>query len=402
MRFIVHDYGSYGFTVELARALARLGHEVLYVYFHEVSTGKGALRVVEADPSTFSIRAVSIGRPMQKYSIAKRFPLEASYGRLVAQQVRGFCPDAVISANTPLVAQLPIARAARRCQSRFVIWQQDIVSFAMAEAVVAALPRMRRLSVGQRIARGAFVALERRITRRADHVVVIAPAFRALMRQWGIPGTRVSVIPNWAPLAELPVRERDNGWRREQGLSDKLVYLYSGTLGLKHDPSLLLRLADAVRPLGDAQVVVISEGMGADWLRERQSDHPNLRVLPFQPYDVLPHVYGAADVLVAILEPSASDFSVPSKILSYLCAGRPILASLPQSNHAAKVIADARAGVATEPSDPGAFIAGALDLGVQPEIRAALGQAGREFAERTFDIDRLAAQFEEVLRRPAI
>ena len=69
---------------------------------------------------------------------------------------------------------------------------------------------------------------------------------------------------------------------------------------------------------------MISEGMGEARLRESaaRAALPNLRLLPFQPIDHYPDVLGAADVLVALLEPTAGTF-VPSKVLSYLCAGRP-------------------------------------------------------------------------------
>ena len=40
-------------------------------------------------------------------------------------------------------------------------------------------------------------------------------------------------------------------------------------------------------------------------------------LLPFQPYDSLPDMLGAADVAIALLEPEAGIFSVPSKVLSY-------------------------------------------------------------------------------------
>ena len=113
------------------------------------------------------------------------------------------------------------------------------------------------------------------------------------------------MIENWAPLGDLPERHRDNGWRAEHGLGDRFVFLYTGTLGLKHRPELLYRLAE--QRADDAEVVVISEGMGEQRLREMLRDRPlpNLRLLPFQPMDRYPDILGSADVLVALLEPTA-------------------------------------------------------------------------------------------------
>ena len=115
------------------------------------------------------------------------------------------------------------------------------------------------------------------------------------------------------------------------------MFLYSGTLGFKHDPSLLLELARWARD-NDAVVAVVSEGPGADWLATHGADEPGLRLLPYQPYERLPEVLASADVLVALLEPDAGSFSVPSKVLTYLCAGRPLLVSVSRDNLAARVV----------------------------------------------------------------
>src|SRR5580700_1879611 len=97
------------------------------------------------------------------------------------------------------------------------------------------------------------------------------------------------------------------------GLSNRPVVLYSGTLGLKHDPSILALLADQLQSSHpEAMVVVISEGSGRLWLEEWKAEQKvdNLMLLDFQPYQDLPEVLASADVLVAILEPDASRFSV--------------------------------------------------------------------------------------------
>ena len=73
-------------------------------------------------------------------------------------------------------------------------------------------------------------------------------------------------------------------WSARHNLNDKKVVLYSGALGLKHNPDLLLGLAKELYEYDrSCMLVVISEGYGADWL-ERKNDAeklPNLLLLPF-------------------------------------------------------------------------------------------------------------------------
>ena len=178
---------------------------------------------------------------------------------------------------------------------------------------------------------------------------------------------------------------------------DKTVLLYSGTLGLKHNPQILLRLAERYRERTDVMVVVISEGLGADWLREHGPHLPNLKLLPFQPYHLLSDVFGAADILLVILEAGAGVFSVPSKVLSYLCAGRPMLASLPAENLAARIIERNDSGVVTQPDDLEGWLRACDALLTNPSKREKLGENARRYAEQAFDIGRIGDRFEAVL-----
>ena len=55
----------------------------------------------------------------------------------------------------------------------------------------------------------------------------------------------------------------------------------------------------------------------------------------------------SATVLIGILEEDAGVFSVPSKVLSYLCAGRPIVLCAPAENLASRTLLEAEAGPST-------------------------------------------------------
>jgi colanic acid biosynthesis glycosyl transferase WcaI len=386
LRIVVHDYSGFPFPVQLSRELARRGHRVLQLHCPSYHAGKGDLELREDDPPTLRIEPVDMGARFAKYAPARRLRQELTYGGRVGRRVLDEHPDAVLSGNTPLFAQSVILRACRRRRVPFVFWLQDLYSIAMQ------LEAARRLPLAGRALGRALVGLERRALRESDSVIAISEDFRSTLLRWGLPSERLHVIENWAPLVELPVRPRENDWSRRHGLEGTSVLLYSGTLGLKHDPGLLHRLAAA---LPDAKVVVASEGLGADWLRERPLD--NLVLLGFQPYDELPDVLGSGDVLLVILERDAGTFAVPSKVLSYLCAGRPLLAALPADNLAAKVVESSGAGVLVEPDDPDAFVAGARRLLADAELRQRLGRAGREYAERTFDIGAIGDRFEEVI-----
>jgi glycosyltransferase involved in cell wall biosynthesis len=206
-------------------------------------------------------------------------------------------------------------------------------------------------------------------------------------------------VHNWSVLDELPLRPRDNDWSREQKLDDGPRFLYSGTLAMKHNPALLLELARLLDARGEGEMIVVSEGAGVEWLKNQAagSGVKSLRCLPFQPFERMADVLGSADVQVAVLEPEAGVFSVPSKVLSYMCAGRTVLGVMPRQNLAARLIVENSAGRVVEPNDLAGLRQAATEMLNSPDQRAASGAAARRYAEQNFDIERIADRFEQAL-----
>jgi colanic acid biosynthesis glycosyl transferase WcaI len=388
MRIVLHDFGGYSFTAQLGRELALRRHEVLYLRSAGFRAERDAPDYTRGAPLSLTMESIGIGRKARSALSPARLGDERRYGQVLARRIAQFPAEVVISANCPLDAQAAAQRQARSNGAAFVYWLQDIYSEAVSRILARRLP-LAGDWIGKR-----FAHLERRMLRASDAVVPISPDYLPFLERWGIPPERITMIENWAPLNEVQPRPKENGWSAEQGLVGSDVLLYAGTLGRKHDPSLLLALADA---LPGAVVVVIAEGAGMDWLRRHGATRENVRLLPYQPSSSLSDVLGAADVLVALLEEDASVFSVPSKVLTYLAAGRPILAAIPPENHAARTITRLNAGRVVPPSMADELVGAAREMLADPEERKRAAAAGRAYAERTFDIGRVADSFDRVL-----
>lgn len=402
MRVIVHDYSGHPFQAELSRELARRGHHVLHVHCTSYQTGKGALDRMDDDPVGLQFHGIALGDTFNRYSMRRRVRQEIEYARRFNQVAAAYRPDVILSANDPLLSKTWTALWSLRTRTPSVFWLQDIYSAAMARYAE------NRLGRPGRVVGAAFQTLERRLLHAAAAVVMITEDFQPTLDRWRVPRRRRHVIENWAPIEELAPGPKDNAWAREHHLVDSRVLLYSGTLGLKHDPEPLVALAERFATTPDVRVVVVSEGKGADWIREQQHTRgvENLVVLPYQAYERLPEVFATADVLIGLLSSDAGAFSVPSKILSYLCAGRSILAVLPSANLAARTIERAGAGIVVPPDDLDAFLSAAETLLRDPVLREQSGTAARAYAEKQFDIGTIATRFESILasaaRRPCL
>ena len=391
MRVLLSDYSGHPFQVQLSRELARRGHDVLHLFSAAFQTPKGNLLRQPNDPATFAVEGLSTREPFDKASFFKRRRQEIEIGHLLADRIASFKPDVVISSNAPLDTQRVFQRAAKAQGARFVFWLQDIYSKAISKVVPAKFP-----VIGHLVARH-YTGLEFGMLRNSDKVVAITADFVPILTARGIAADRIAVVENWAPLDELPLHPRDNDWSAAHMAGDGARIVYSGTLGYKHNPGLLMALA---RQVPGAHVYVFSEGAVASALAEQASTEgvANLSVRPWVPFADLPKMLSAADMFVAVIEPEAGVYSVPSKVLTYLAIGRPILASVPEENLAAKLIRDNHAGIVAPPGDDAPLIAAATGLAADADRREQLGDAGRAYARRTFDVAAIGERFEDIIR----
>lgn len=359
-----------------------------------VATGKGALRVRAGDPATIRFVDASVDS-FERYSPRERLLGEIRYGRSVATVIRQHAPQVVMSSNTPLLAQARIWHAAGRVGARRIYWLQDFLGLG-TRGVLASRSPVLGMTAG-----AALERLESHLLGRSDSIVAITEDFLPELRRRKIDVPH-AVIENWAPIDEVTARPKDNPVSRRLGVHNRPTALYSGTLGLKHDPMHLVRAAECLEAI-DAVMIVASEGLGRALLESAKAERriENLVLLDYVPYDELPDLLASADVGLVLLQRDAGTFSVPSKLLTYLAAGKPVVASVPAENLAARVLERSAAGVATEPGDHAQFAHAVEGLITDPVRRQAMSAAARGYAEHAFDISRITDDVVELFTTTA-
>lgn len=394
MRILIHDYAGHSFPISLSRELAKRGFEVVHAFASQLQTPRGELARRLGDPERLSFVSVPMDEQYveRKYSFRHRWLYERRYGHSAADVIRRFRPEVVLSGNTPTEPQGEILRAAREVNARFVYWVQDFYSLAVSRLLRKHFP-VFGAAVG-----AWYRVLDRWQLRRSAAIVTITEDFRPRLELWQIPHDSITSIPNWADLSCFPQRPKINAWSREHGLDNKFVFLYSGTLGMKHNPDLLLRLAERFDKDPSVVLLVNSEGLGAAYLaREKERlGLKGLRLNGFQAPELMAEVLASSDVCITLLEADAGEYSVPSKVLAYLCAGRAQLAAVPSQNLVARTIEGIQAGFVTRPEDRDGFVAAAETLRRDEALSIRCGRNARAFAEREFDIARIADRFEDV------
>ena len=422
MRVLVHDFGAYAFPVTLSRALQDRGYEVGHAFCNSLVTTPCNVR---KNSSGVTFLPIQTAHPINKYNLVHRWMQDQEYGRLATRVILDFKPDIVISANAPLKAQQHIQKACRRKGIPFVFWLQDLIGLGISRVLKSKLPlsllqnsktegvvslRMLIGAIGRGVStilQGApffasaigyyFQRIEAQMLQRSDAVISITEDFSAPLQKFGVDPDRCHVIENWGILD--PFKGNSSTWTKQHQFPERPILLYAGTLSMKHNPATLLHLAQEIGE--QAQIVVVSQGAGAEWLAEAIREHhlSNLTVLPYQPPEELPAMYAAAKILMVLLTEDAGKFSVPSKVLTCLCSGKPILAAIPEDNLAARIIKRAKAGFVVEPDNHEEFIQKAQMLLNDPELCKSMGQKAEQWANQNFAIGQITDRFEHVLKQ---
>ena len=106
-------------------------------------------------------------------------------------------------------------------------------------------------------------------------------------------------------------------------------------------------------------------------------------------------MFAAADVLLLNQVSAVKDTVIPSKLLTYMASGRPVLAAVNPTSQAAEIVREADGGVLVPSDDPDA-LAGAARwfASANAETLAEFGMRNRAYAEAHFDQRKIVAAHE--------
>lgn len=299
--------------------------------------------------------------------------LGALFDGLIARR-----PDVVLCMTDPPIIANVALLVARRFRVPLVVVSQDVFPEIAVE-----LKRLENPVVVGFLRRAIGFYL-----RRADSVVAIGTKMRERLVTKGAPRERIHVIPNWVDTGTLSPQPRRNAWSAENGLDDRFVVMHSGNIGHAQNLDAVVRSATFLRDLDDLVIALVGDGARRDALRDLADLHEVgdvVRFLPYQSRDVLSLSLSTADVHVVGLARRLSGYVVPSRTYGILSVGRPVIVAADDESETAQLVREIGCGVVVAPGRPELLAAtiraahdGELDL-------AAMGAAGRAYAERRAD-----------------
>ncbi len=235
------------------------------------------------------------------------------------------------------------------------------------------------------------------VYRRAWHIAVLSPGFKAALIGRGVPAGKIDVIYNWCDEKALQVDCAPAA--RLASNPDRFSILFAGTMGRAQGLDSVLQAADICRATAPAaEFVFIGGGVERSNLERMaiEMELDNVRFLPRQPMHAMGGILAGADaLLVHLKDDPLFRITIPSKVQAYLAAGRPIL--LGGRGDAADMVRRAGAGIVCEPCNPESIAQAVLELAAAgPERLAEMGHNGRAFYDRELSVAAGVGRFEAI------
>jgi len=392
---------------ELARALTHTGHKVTVIApFPSRPSGRlrkeDKFRILrrshEEGFEVWRCRALTSRRS----TLWSRFLENVTFGLMSALVVLGLPrPQAIYANSWPLFATGAIHLVALLRRVPVVTSVQDIYPETLAI--------QSRLS-GDSLAIRALRRLDTWIAHGSAALVLISPRLREhYVQSRALPEGVVHTVPNWIDRQRIVVdQERSREYRRQIGVPESaFVAVYGGSVGTAAGVELLIEAMAHIDADLDLHLVIAGEGGRLTRCKELADGMGGSRVLFHTPYPLSENamVLGAADLLLLPTMGGQAQAGLPSKLLAYMLAARPVLAAAVRDSDLADMIQRAGCGWVVPPGNPEALAERISEImSLTASEREAMGRAGREYALNNLVGDvllpRLVTVIESAARNP--
>lgn len=276
-----------------------------------------------------------------------------------------------VYASSPLLQAIAGMVLKRRTGSALVTWVQDLWPQSLE---ATGFVRSRWLLQLVR-------SVVRWIYRHNDLLLVQSPAFIPLVT--ALAGdTPVLYHPNPGESQPPTMDVTPSVMALERGFN----VVFAGNLGTVQALDTILAAAEVLRGERDIRFVLVGDGSRAAWLRDeiQRRGLTNVSTPGRFPPEAMPGIFAQASALLVTLNRNPiMSLTIPSKVQTYLAAGRPIIASL--DGEGARLVSDAGAGIACPAEDAAALAQAVLTVrGASPEEREQMGAAGRAYHAQHF------------------
>jgi colanic acid biosynthesis glycosyl transferase WcaI len=229
---------------------------------------------------------------------------------------------------------------------------------------------------------------------------------RARIVAKGVPAGDVVLFADWADsrLFELTAdHAAAREIRHELKLGDGFLVVHAGNMGVKQGLDVVIDAALRTRVDPSIRYVLVGDGAMRPHLEQRARSEAltNVVFVPLLEHERFLTLLATADVALITQQRTVADVVFPSKALTLLAAGKPVVASVTDASAVAAALVQSGAGVVVAAEDPGALTAAIKLLQHDHPRRLRMSAAGRTYAAAQWERTRTLAYLADTVSRVA-
>lgn len=389
--------GAGKYTGEMAAWLARRGHEVrvvtappYYPAWRVDSAYRGRSYCVESSPGTLAPRVYRCplwvpAKPRGGSRIVHLMSFALSSAPVMALQTL-WKPDIVFTIEpTFFGAPVALLSATFAGAASWLHVQDFEVDAAFRLELLPKDGRIHWLAKGfERFFTGCFTRVS----------TISAKMVERIVAKGAVRG-EVLLFPNWGDTEAVKPAEpgSENPFRKLLNLQDKIVFLYSGNLGVKQGLEILDPLSASFEDDPRVHFLICGDGAFRAPLKALIGKRKNVTMLPLQPVERLNDLLNAADIHLLPQRRGVADLVMPSKLYGILASGRPVIATTDLNTQVASIVEGC--GLVVPAEDPASLRSAAVRLVEDYDLRTSLGMAAREYAVKYLGKEPVLCRFEQ-------
>ncbi|MFZ2022046.1 MAG: glycosyltransferase family 4 protein [Terracidiphilus sp.] len=234
--------------------------------------------------------------------------------------------------------------------------------------------------------------------RNARLVTTLTPSMREKIVDKGVPAEKVELLEPRMDDSLVDLRPEEGSiFRQRYGLGEKFLVTHSGNMGMKQGLDVVLDAAALHRGDDSMQFLFVGDGADCERIQRRAAEMrlENVRFLPLLNQEDFRGLLAASGICLVTQQNHVSEIAFPSKIVTYLAAGRPIIASVNRDCEVARVVRESGAGRVVDAEEPEALALALKEM--RDENLSEYGENARKYASMRWSSMRVLGHMEQSL-----
>ena len=242
-----------------------------------------------------------------------------------------------------------------------------------------------------------FRNLEKKMFRNADAIGVISPKnvqylleHNAFLAKDKVEVCPNSIIPDTWEKILLKKSQRQVIREKYKIPLDKVVFIYGGNISRAQGIDFICDVARNAGQCENAYFLFVGNGNEysrlADEIEKLQAN--NVKILSYLPKEDYDDLLAACDVGLVFLDPRFTIANIPSRTLSHMNMGQPILAATDEYTDYKELLQNNNIGLWSASKDIGSFITNLRQMIASEDMRKVMGENARTYLEKEWNAKR--------------